>query len=105
MENLRNTKNLVREALRVSKKARNSDDYLYYLVCKSIMQTEGYKIDQMSFQRVMLKRKEYGLPGYETVRRTRQKCQQEYPDLRADADVEAERVIREEAYREFARKG
>ena len=105
MESLKNTKELVKTALKYSEKARNSDDYLYYLVCQGIMKSNGYQIDKMSFQRVMLKRKEYGLPGYETVRRSRQKCQQEYPDLRADADVEAERAIREEAYREFARKG
>lgn len=105
MEHLRNTKDLVKAALKASEKARNSDDYLYYLVCKGIMQADGYTIDKMSFPRVLLKRKEYGLPGYETVRRSRQKCQQEDPELRAAADVEAERAIREEAYREFARKG
>lgn len=103
MDNLRSTKNLVRNALETSLKARNSDNYLYYLVCKAIMQTRGVNIDALSFRDGLLHREQYHLPNYETVRRARQKIQQENPDLSATAEVEAERAIREEAFREFAR--
>ena len=103
MDNLRNTKNLVRTALETSLKARNSDNYLYYLVCKAIMQPRGVNIDTLSFKEGLLHREQYNLPNYETVRRTRQKIQQEDPALAATAEVEAERAIREEAFREFAR--
>lgn len=103
MDNLRNTKKLVEEALKASVKARNSDEYLYYIICKGIMKANGYAIEKTSFTRVWLMRKDYGLPIYETVRRTRQKIQQENPELAGTEDVEAERALREEAIREFAR--
>lgn len=103
MDNLINTKNLVRTALQTSLKARNSDNYLYYLICKSIMQANGVDIDTLSFKEAMLCREKYNLPNYETVRRTRQKIQHEDQTLAATAEVEAERAIREEAFREFAR--
>lgn len=43
------------------------------------------------------------LPGFETIRRTRQKIQAERPELRADKYVEALRAERETEFREFAR--
>lgn len=103
MDNMRNTKNLVRTALETSKNARNSDNYLYYMVCKAIMQARGVDIETVSFREGLLLRKQYGLPNYETVRRARQKLQQDNPHLAATSEVEAERAIREEAFREFAR--
>ena len=103
MDNLRNTKNLVKNALETSVKARNSDNYLYYLVCKAVMTARGEDIDSLSFQEGLLYREKFHLPAYETVRRARQKIQQVNPDLAATAEVEAERAIREEAFREFAR--
>ena len=104
MDNLRNTKNLVGNALETSKKARNNDNYLYYLVCKAIMKARGVNIDALSFRDGLLHREQYHLPNSETVRRARQKIQQEDPSLAATAEVEAERAIREEAFREFARE-
>lgn len=105
MDNLKNTKKLVEEILKNNVKTRNSDDYLYYKVCEYILESRGVRIDRVSLTEALLLRKEYELPNYETVRRTRQKCQQDNPELRASADVEVERAIREEAYREFARRG
>lgn len=43
------------------------------------------------------------LPGFETIRRTRQKVQAEFPRLKADKAVEAMRAELETEYREFAR--
>lgn len=42
-------------------------------------------------------------PPFESVRRTRQKVQEKYPDLAASEEVEAGRELNETAYREFAR--
>ena len=103
MDNLRNTKELVKAALKRSVKARNSDNYLYYLVCKATMSENSQDIDRLSFRDGLLKRKQFKLPHFETVRRTRQKIQHDNPALAATAEVEAERAIREEAFREFAR--
>ena len=43
------------------------------------------------------------LPGFETIRRARQKLQAEFPELKADKAVEAMRTELETEYRDFAR--
>jgi len=43
------------------------------------------------------------LPGFETIRRARQKLQAEFPELKADKAVEAMRAELETEYRDFAR--
>jgi len=51
------------------------------------------------FEEVMFNLKELGLPCFETVRRTRQKLQQEIPELRACDKVQDYRTCQEEKYR------
>lgn len=104
MDNIRNTSDLVKEALINNPMARNSDNYLYYLICKAKLAGSGVNIDSLSFKDGLLKRKEFNIPAFETVRRTRQKIQQHFPELAGNAEVEAMRVIREEQFREFARQ-
>lgn len=103
MDNLRNTAKLVKHALLNSVRARSSDNYLYYLICKGKLQGQGVDISSISFQEGLLNRSAYGLPNYETVRRTRQKLQEQFPELAGTAEVEAMRVINEETFREYAR--
>ena len=103
MDNLRNTTKLVKEALLNSIRARNSDNYLYYLICKGKLQGQGLDIDSVSLKDGLLNRQEYGLPNFETVRRTRQKIQEHCPELSGTIEVEAIRAINEEAFREYAR--
>lgn len=103
MDSLKNTKKLVEKALESSVKARNSDNYLYYLICKSILKSKGVDIAAVSLRDGLLNRKQYGLPNFETVRRARQKLQQDNPELVGTEEIEAERALREEAFREFAR--
>lgn len=104
MNDIKNTSDLVKEVLKHSQKARNSDNYLYYLVCKIRLQGSGIDIDSISFKDGLILRSEYGLPNFETVRRARQKIQQHCPELAGTADVEARRVIREEEFRDYARR-
>lgn len=103
MESLKTTKKLVERTLEGNPKARNSDTYLYYVICKAILKTEGIDIDKISFKDGLLQRKQHNLPNFETVRRTRQKLQQERPELAGTEEVEAMRSINEEAFRNFAR--
>lgn len=103
MDNLRNTTKLVKQALSISTRARNSDNYLYYLICKGKLQGQGIDIDSISLKDGLLNRQEYGLPNYETVRRTRQKIQEHCPELASSAEIEEMRAINEEAFREYAR--
>ena len=96
---LKSTTAIVKDILEHDPMARNSDDYLYYMVCNRI---DGICV-QLPFWKVILNRKEYGLPGFETVRRSRQHIQEKNPDLAADSTVEAHRDINEEIFREYAR--
>lgn len=102
MSELQTTQDLVKEILKTSPKARNSDNYLLYAVYSTVGKRHGIDIDNMSVPTFFLHLKEYELPSPETIRRTRQKIQAAYPEL-AGCDVEAMRKIREETYRDYAR--
>ena len=103
MNEVRLVKPLVDEALRISEKARNSDNYLYYMVCKAKLAARGIDIDQISFTEALLRSSELGIPVFESCRRARQKAQRANPDLAASDEVEAMRAVKEGEYREFAR--
>ena len=104
MDNIRNTSDLVKEALIRNPQARNSDNYLYYIICKAKLAGSGIDISKISLQDGLLHRADYNLPAFETVRRTRQKIQQCFPELAGNAEVEAMRVIREESFKGYARQ-
>lgn len=98
---LRTTTKLVREVLEENPKARNSDDLLYYQVCLKI----DDKCVHLPFPMVFLNRKQFNYPSTETVRRARQKLQATYPELAGDSNVEGQRMVNEEAFRDYARGG
>jgi hypothetical protein len=102
-EELNNTAALVKSILEMHPQARNSDNYLFYLVCKTIGRRNGIEIDEMSMPKFMLHLKEYGFPQFETVRRTRQKIQAAHSELAGNSKVEAQRLLNEESFRDFAR--
>ena len=52
---------------------------------------------------VMSNRKVFGLPAFESVRRTRQKLQAAHPELAGDSNVEAQRMLNEGVFKEYAR--
>lgn len=103
MQDLQTTKKLVMDVLVNNPQARNSDNYLYYIICKGQLEKQGLDIEKISLSTALLHRKEYGLPHFESVRRTRQKAQEKNPELAAVPEVEAARDDLEEEYREFAR--
>lgn len=96
---LKTTTNLVREILEHDPAARNNDDYLYYVVCSRINDASM----NLPFCEVILNRKSYNLPAFESVRRSRQKMQEKHPELSGESAVEAYRGINEEIFREYAR--
>lgn len=100
MKNIMRTSDIVKQVLEEAPETRNSDDLLYVEVCKRISRVATV----MPFNEVMGHRKEYGLPPFESVRRTRQKIQQHYPELAGCAEVEAQRVVNEDIVRNYARK-
>lgn len=85
----------VRGILERCPETRDSDDRLY----AEIIRMHGAEhLSVVDFLRV---RAEYGVPGYESVRRSRQKVQAENPELKG-ARAE-ERAEAEQAFRDFAK--
>lgn len=98
---LKTATKIVKVILQENPFARDCDEYLYYKVCEKI----NPECTQLPFWQVVLGRKKLGLPAFETVRRTRQKLQATYPELAGDKNVEAQRMLNEEDFREYARGG
>lgn len=92
-------KKTVKAVLETDRRARNSDNYLYARVCNQF----NPMVMNMSFGYVLDNMKDLGVPKFETVRRARQKAQEDFPELAADKDVEACRKVLETEYRNFAR--
>lgn len=92
------TKALVKQILEADERARNSDNELYLQVCR-VLNPLAFSVP---FAEVISNLDRYGLPPFETVRRTRQKIQQEHPELRPCDEVALFRAENEEIYKEFA---
>lgn len=92
------TKALVKQVLEENERARNSDNELYVEICYRV----NPSVMRLSFESVISNLDLYGLPPFETVRRSRQRIQAECPDLRPCEEVEIFRAENEMAYREFA---
>ena len=98
-EELKSTHNLVKTILIKDKKARNSDAYLYIKVIEKL--NKG--VSKMPFTEVMINRKEYGIPCYDTVTRTRRKLQELNPDLQGDDRVTDMRTKNQMTFEEYAK--
>lgn len=96
---LKTTTAIVKDILETDMRARNSDDYLYYMVCR---QTNEIMM-HFPFWKVILNRKQYKIPSFESVGRVRRHLQSKFPELSAEPDVEAQRMLNEEVFKEYAR--
>lgn len=94
---------LVERILEEDEHARNSDNYLYYIVCKTRLEAKGLSADAVSLEKALLQQDEYGLPPFESVRRSRQKLQAQKPELSASTEVREMRRHRIKDYKNFAR--
>lgn len=97
------TTKLVKSILEKDEKARNSDNYLYYRILATVAKEKEIDIDSISIPKFLLDMSDLGFPPFETVRRTRQKLQETYPELAAREDVQIARADLEQDYREYAR--
>ena len=92
--------NITREVFSIlmkSEKAREDDMFLY---CKI---AEARECAHKPLADVLLNLKEFDMPPFETVRRSRQKVQEMRPDLKPGAEAQMIRDRLEEEYRDFAR--
>ena len=94
---------IVKEVLKAHEKARNSDEYLYLLVCSIVGKNNGFDAENMTMAHFLLYRKEFKLPSFETVSRARRKIQQHHPELAGNDVVEGYRSENEEVFKRYAR--
>lgn len=105
MNNLTNASALVKEILVEVPAARDSDNLLFYLVCKKVLADNGKNIDSMGFGKLFLSLHKYGLPQFETVGRVRRKLQQTFPELQSSSEVRSGRMNHCDSFKEFAMEG
>lgn len=96
---LKSVSEIVKSVLSCIPETRNDDDLLYMHVIN--IQHKG--IIGMTVVEFLTNRKEWGVSGFETVRRSRQKIQAEYPELSASTSCTEARKELEGEFREFAR--
>lgn len=96
---MRNIHNKVLVALQNDERARCDDTYLYYLICKQIIDSECMR---ESFEWVLINHNLIGLPSFESVRRARQKIQATYSELKDEFTAE-KRGQKEQEYLAYAR--
>ena len=99
MNNLKTTAELVKKILEEKPEARNSDYILYSAICERI----DRKILNLPFDMVLSLIDKKKVPNFETVRRTRQKVQEEWPELKGNNKTRQARAKKEVEFIEFAR--
>ncbi len=105
MNNLTNASALVKEILTEEPAARDSDNLLFYLVCKKVLADHGKNIDTIGFGKLFLSLRQYGLPQFETVGRVRRKLQQIFPELQCSPAVAMNRASGRDAFTNYAKDG
>ena len=103
MSELKTVTKLVKCILEEDTQCRNSDSFLYLRILETYGNKNGIDINEMSVPNFLLTMKKNGFPGFETVRRTRQKVQAECPELAACERVRGLRMVNETEFRQFAR--
>ena len=104
MRDLKTTKALVQSILERDTRARNSDYFLYFAVLKTIADKHSIDLKSIAITDFLLNMERSPIfPPFESVRRSRQKVQAEFPELAASERVAEGRELNETAYREFAR--
>ena len=103
MGEMKATTEIVKAILKEDEMARNSDGLLYLKVLQYIASKRGITLGNITVPEFLTHRKELGFVGFETVRRSRQKIQQTYPELAANREVRKRRLQKETEVRSYAK--
>lgn len=98
--NLETTEKIVKDILEVSILSRDNDDILCLRVAEHILGESRAR--SLNYYDYIIGRELYGIPSTETIRRTRQKLQAKYPELRGAKRVRQKRKEAEEEFRAYA---
>lgn len=96
---LKNVETIVRNTLTDIPETRDSDDLLYYNIIKLWQEGLG---EEFNVYEIFCNRREWGIPNFESVRRTRQKLQANNENLRGTLWARRYRRRKEEEYRAYA---
>ena len=102
MNDLKTTTKLVRTILEENPQTRNSDSFLYFKVLQYRANRTGVDLRDISVASFLLGMDAFGFPGFETVRRTRQKLQATHPELAALESVQIARMENEKVFRGYS---
>ncbi len=100
MENLKTLEGKVRIILEKNKDARDDDMVLYLALCNDYLANAG----EIPLAEIMERHKSLGLPGFESVSRTRRRLQARYPELMSSISVQAKRAAGEKDYRRYSKR-
>lgn len=89
---------IVKLLLEENPEARNSDNDLYIKYLNWLGIDENYCTVATLFRNIKTK----GIASFESVGRCRRKCQELYPELRANKATEIARINEEQVYEDFA---
>ena len=100
MKSLFKMEDVVKDILSWNPNTRDDDFILIYEVYRKI----NPLVLKLSFGEILLCHNHFGLPSFESIRRSRQKVQQNNPDLRASEKMKDLRRINEEYYKYFSKE-
>ena len=103
MDDLKSVTAAVKCILEQYKQARNSDGILYMKVMEYYEEKLGINLQYLPTRTFLAEMYGKAIPGFETVRRARQKVQAKHPELAACDRVEVARWQNEKVFRAFAR--
>ena len=104
LQELKQVKQIVKSILEADKQARNDDKYLYVQVLKHFEQEYKIPVLNARLEDFLTNPLYIDFPCFETVRRTRQKIQEQNLHLASDKRIAELRAIAEQDYLEFARE-
>lgn len=100
MKKLETIENEVKKILEKEPLARKDDMYLYYIYCTKYGVLNSKAFVQLFYSKNF--RKEYNIPVFESVSRSRRKLQQEYEYLRPEKNVQDARINKEGEFIRYA---
>lgn len=103
MARIKDIKPIVACILQEDSRTRDDDNLLYLLVLRHYAQVADIDLGSLTVPHFLLTLSGSPLPGFESVRRARQKVQAERPDLASSKAVSDARAEKEVEYIEFAR--
>lgn len=104
LEELKATRDIVLEILKTDKLARNSDSWLFLLVTKVYEDKLKINAANASLEDFLTNPIYQDFPCFESVRRARQKIQEERIDLASDKRIEKLRKEQEKEFEQFSRE-